>query len=104
MKCVLTVKFIERADMITGPELRINSCDSVKRLVNITDIVDEQTDSDGSGDLFVVPGEPHHILVDEAVLVVLHMLFKHEVIIRAIVIRIVIWGVVVIVVFVCSFL
>ena len=48
-------------------------------------------------------GEPHHILVYEAVLVILYMLFKHEVIIRAIVIRIVIWGIV-IVVFVCSLL
>ena len=89
--------------MITGSELSINPCDSVKRLVNITDIVDEQTDSNGSGNLFVVPGEPHHILVYEAVLVILYMLFKHEVIIRAIVIRIVIWGIV-IVVFVCSLL
>jgi hypothetical protein len=41
VKRVLAIKLIEGADMITGPELRINPCDSVKRLVNITDIVDE---------------------------------------------------------------
>jgi hypothetical protein len=41
VKSILTVKFVESANMITLWECSIYFCDSMQRLMNITDVVNK---------------------------------------------------------------
>jgi hypothetical protein len=75
VKSVLTIKFPCSANVITRSKLRIYLGNSVQRLMNITDIVDKETESDRASHFLVIAGKFHYILVYKAIFIEFDFLF-----------------------------